>query len=164
MRQCVSWVVVGLVGAGFSVACLRSPQSEVLVSAGMTLNPQWQEIHPSDVMRTASEWSELLLEVPGLRVDADKGLVLEDGTSIDVEGYLTTYDSKRVDLGVSTVSYAGRTVVRLSASVLEWKQQNYRFRSVSLKSDKPLKVGRVIWMSYDPRSTKSGVVFPRALG
>jgi hypothetical protein len=131
----------------------------------MTLQPEWQEIHPSAEMRTTAEWSELLLEVSALRLDGGKRVLLDDGTSIDIEGYLTTDGGERVDLGrVSAVGYGGRTFVRLSAAALEWKQQDYQFRSVSLKSAKPLKVGRVVWMSYDPRDTKDGVAFPRVLG
>jgi hypothetical protein len=143
---------------------MRSHQSEVVLSAGMTLQPEWQEIHPSEEMRTTAAWSELLLETPGLRLNDDTQLLLADGTSIDVEGYLTTVGSERIDLGRATaVGYGGRTFLRLSTAALEWKRQDYRIRSVSLKSAKPLKVGRIIWMSYDPQDTKSGVEFPRSL-
>ena len=142
---------------------MRSRQTEVLLSPGMTLDVKWQEIQPSDEMRTTAEWSELLLEMPGLRLDGGTRLLLEDGTTIEIEGYLTTDRGQRVDLGrVSAVGYAGRTFVRLSTAALEWKPQDYRFRNVSLKSTRPLKVGKVVWMSYDPRDTKSAVAFPRS--
>lgn len=144
------------------VTCMRSRQSEVLLSPGMTLKLEWQEIQPSDEMRTTAEWSELLLEVPGLRLDGGTRLFLDDGTTIEIQGYLTTDSGQRVDLGrVSAVGYGGRTFVRLSTAALEWKQQDYGFRSVSLKSANPLEVGKVVWMSYDPRDTKSGVAFPK---
>jgi hypothetical protein len=138
----------------------------VLLSDGITLKPEWQEVRPSAEMRTTAEWNELLLEVPGVRFDEiGKRLLLEDGTGIHVEGYLMTDTNERIDLeNVSAVGYGKRTFVRLSSPALEWKRQGRSFRAVSLRCDRILKVGKVIWMSYDPRATKSGVAYPRSPG
>jgi hypothetical protein len=166
MRQSIPWLIAALIGTGLSATCMRSRESEVLLSRGMTLKPEWQEIHPGEGMRTTAQWSEVLVEVPGLRFGGgDHRPLLEDGSHVDIEGYLTTDEGRRVDLEkVSSVNYGGTTFVRLSASALEGRQQGERLRSVSLKSAKPLKVGKIVWFSYDPRDTKSGVAFPRTLG
>jgi hypothetical protein len=151
--------------AGLAAACGRSHSSEVLLSAGITLTRDWQEMNPPSEMRTTAEWNELLIEVPGLRFDRfGNRLVTDDGTTIEIDGYLTTDTKERVDLEkASWVDYGGRTFVRLSSPALEWKRQDRRFRSVSLKCDRSLKVGKVIWLSYDPRATKDGVAYPRSL-
>lgn len=156
---------VTVAGAGLAIWFMGSHQSEVLVSAGLALKSEWQEIRPAEGMRTTADWSELLLEVPSLRFGGvGDRLVLEDGTSVHVEGYLTTYTGERINLDqVSAVGYGGGTFVRLSSPMLEWKQRGYRFRSVTLRSNSALQTGKVIWMSYDPRATKGGVAFPRAL-
>jgi hypothetical protein len=157
----VAWLVAAL---GLVTACMPSRSSEILVSRGVTLSTEWQEVPLSDELRTTAEWSELLLEVPGLRSESDSRLLLADGMSIEIKGYLVTQTNQRIDLEkTSAVSYGGRSFVRLSSAALEWKQREHSFRRMSLRSDGRVKVGKIIWMSYDPRTTKTGVAYPRSL-
>jgi len=162
--------VAALIMVAVAVACIivwltRSHQSEVLVSPGIALTPQWQEIHLARGLRTNAAWSELLLEMPSPQFRQVGGeVLLEDGTPFHIDGYLTTDTGEKVNLDrVGSVSYNGRIFFRLSTARLEWKQLDYRFPTVALRSDRSLKTGRVIWISYDPRATKDGVVFPRTL-
>ena len=139
---------------------------EVLVSSGMTLTPQWLEVKPEKSMKTAADWSELFIEVPGLPFDKDKAgrFLLADGTRFEVEGYLTTDKGERIYLDdISVCGWPDERYLNLSSKVLEWKSKNYRFRSLTLRSSRVLNTGRAFWISYDPRATKGGTAFPDLL-
>jgi hypothetical protein len=146
--------------------CMPSQASETLVSRGIRLNAEWQEVRPPEPMRTTSEWSELLLQIPGVRDAAtNTHLRLEDGTIIDLEGYLVSETNERVDLEKPSLgTYGSSSFVRLSSAELELKRRSRAFRSEWLKCDRSMEVGKVIWLSYDPRATKSGVAYPRSSG
>jgi hypothetical protein len=139
---------------------------EVLVSSGMTLTPQWLEVKPEKPMKTASDRSELFIEVFGLPFDQDKAgvFLLADGSRFEVEGYLTTDKGERIYLDhISVCGWADKRYLNLSSKVLEWKSKNYRFRSLTLRSSRVLTTGRAAWISYDPRATKDGTAFPDLL-
>jgi hypothetical protein len=139
---------------------------EVLVSSGMTLTPQWLEVKPEKPMKTASDRSELFIEVFGLPFDQDKAglFLLADGTRFEVEAYLTTDKGERIYLDdISVCGWPDERYLDLSSKVLKWKSENYRFRSLTLRSSRVLTTGRAAWISYDPRATKDGTAFPDLL-
>jgi hypothetical protein len=163
------WVALLIIGSA-AIVCIivwlmHSPKSEVLVSSGIALGPQWQEVHPEGNLQTKSVLSELLLEMPSQQIrQIGNQLYLGDGTLLHIEGYLVTEAGERFDLDrVGAIGYGTRTFLRLSAARLECKGCDYRFRLAALRSNKSVQTGKVIWMSYDPRASKDGVVFPRAL-
>jgi hypothetical protein len=166
MKVKVSVLITASVAVACIIVCLtRSPQSEVLVSSGIALTPQWQEIRPAASLWTNAAWSEFLLEMPSQHFrQIGNQVLLGDGTDLHIEVYAVTEADEKVDFNrVEVVRYGPETFLRLSSARLEWKQRDYRFRIVALRSDRPLQTGKIIWMSYDPRATKDGVVFPRAL-
>ena len=139
---------------------------EVLVSSGMTLTSQWLELKPKTPMKTAADWSELLMEVPGLLFDQDKAgrFFLADGARFEVEGYLTTDKGERISLDhIGTSGYQGKKYLDLSSTELQWKKKDYLFRSVTLRSTRVLTTGKAVWVSYDPRTTKDGLPDPELL-
>ena len=135
---------------------MRSNQSEVVLSTGTALMPEWQDLHASQVMRTTGDRSELVLELPGLRFD--------DSKNLRVEGYLTSDTGERISFDeVSPVAFGTVTCLELFSSTLEGKRHEYSFSHVSLRSDRSVTIDKVVWISYDPSATKDGVMFPRAL-
>ncbi len=62
----------------------------------------------------------------------------------------------------SVVGFNTRTYLRLRAGGLGQRVCNDRFEAVELRSDRDVKVGEIVWMSYDPRDHKGGVQFPRS--
>jgi hypothetical protein len=165
MKRVVLLIVVAAAIACIIVWLMHSPQSEVLLSSGIALGPQWQEIRPQGNLQTKSVLSELLLEMPSQQIRLiGNQLYLGDGTLLHFEGYVVTEAGERFDLDrVGAIGFGTRTFLRLSAARLECKRCDYRFRLAALRSNKPVQTGKVIWMSYDPRASKDGVVFPRAL-
>lgn len=141
-----------------------SHTSDMLVASGVALNPEWRELHPKVSMRTTADWSEIFIEVPGLHEGKTHGtFVLEDGAELSIEGYLVTEFGDKMSLDqAGIVVFGDKPVLRLSNSALEWKGRNYTFKSILLRAKKPVNVSRVIWLSYDPRSTHSGVMTPHA--
>ncbi|MGO8943754.1 MAG: hypothetical protein ACLQJ7_08775 [Syntrophobacteraceae bacterium] len=146
-----------------------SSYQEVLVSPGMTLATQWLELKPEMLMKTAGDWSELFIEVPGLVPHDEHGFSLEhftlaDGARFEVEGYLTTDKGERMSLDKISVSgWPGKAYLDMSCKDLEWKKRDYRFRTVTLRSNRVLITGKAVWVSYDPRTTKSGDAYPELL-
>jgi hypothetical protein len=144
-------------------------QQEVLVSSGMTLTPQWLELKPKTRMKTAADWSELFIEVPGL-VPLDrngfpnKHLLLADGSRLEVEGYLTADNGDRVYLDdICVVGDERKSYLDMSNNGLQWKKRNYSFSSVTLRSNKVITTGRAVWVSHDPRTSKDGMAHPELL-
>jgi hypothetical protein len=139
---------------------------EVLVSSGMTLTTQWLEVKPKTPMKTAADYSELLMEVPGLLFDQDKAgrFLLADGARFEVEGYLTTDKGERISLDhIGASGYQGKKYLDLSSTELQWKKRDYLFRSVTLRSSRVLTIGKAVWVSYDPRTTEDGLPDPELL-
>jgi hypothetical protein len=140
----------------WAMRLMRSDQSEVVLSTGTALTPQWQDLRASQVMRTTGDRSELVLELPGMRFD--------DSKNLRVEGYLTSDTGEKISFDdVSRVGFGTVTCLELSSSTLEGKRHEYSFSRVSLRSDRSVTLGKVVWISYDPSATKDGVAFPRAL-
>lgn len=139
---------------------------EVLVSSGMTLTTQWQEVKPEKPMKTASDWSELFIELPGLIFDQDKGgrFLLVAGARFDVEAYLTTDRGEMIRLDkIGFFGHQDKNYLDLSSTELQWKNRNYHFQSVTLRSTRVLTTGKAVWVSYDPRTTKDGHSYPDLL-
>ncbi|MGA2403962.1 MAG: hypothetical protein ABSG91_20020 [Syntrophobacteraceae bacterium] len=143
-------------------------QQEVLVSSGMTLTTQWLELKPETPMKTAADWSELFIEVPELLPHVNgfynEHFLLADGARLQIEGYLTTDNSEKVPL--DKISVAGdwrKRYLIMSSKDLQWKKRDYRFRSLTLRSNRVLATGRAVWISHDPRATKDGLAHPDLL-
>jgi hypothetical protein len=136
---------------------------EVLVTSHLTLETQWCELRPTSVLRTTGEWSELLIEMPELNLDQMGGEIkLIDGNELYVEGYLTESTGEKIYLSkINAIGVRNEKFLRLSSSNLEWKKKDYQFHSIVLRSNIRIDAGRVLWISYDPRSFKDGVFFPK---
>ena len=116
---------------------------EVLVSSGMTLTPQWLEVKPEKPMKTASDWSELFIEMPGLIFDQDKAgrFLLTDGTRFEVEAYLTTDKGERIYLdNISVFGHQDKKYLDLSST-----KSNGKEKLSFPKSHAPLKQGPHHW-------------------
>ncbi|MGA2733182.1 MAG: hypothetical protein ABSG35_11410 [Syntrophobacteraceae bacterium] len=146
-----------------------SSYQELLVSPGITLTTQWLELKPATPMKTAGDWSELFIEVPGLVPCDEHGFPyepfrLDDGARFEVEGYLTTDKGEKVYLDeISAGERPGKAYLNMSNKDLDWKKRDYRFRTVTLRSNRVLTIGKVVWVSYDPRTTKDGMAHPDLL-
>ena len=122
----ITCIVVGLV---------RTPHSEVLISSGISLSPQWQEIHLENKLQTKSVISELVVEMPDQQIrKIGNQLQLADGSPLQVEGYLTTEAGERFELDqVWAMVHGTKTFLRLSNARLECKKCDYRFGLAALR-------------------------------
>lgn len=165
-KQCLA-VLVGGLSVLFAAAALsmKSAQSEILVASEAVLKPEWTELRPKTAMQTTGDWSELFIEIPGLHTQREGGpLLSENEGEILVEGYLLGRNGEKLELDVvDIVAFGKKKVLRLSNRMLEWKTRGYEFRSVSLKTNREINVGKIVWFSYDPTSTHSGVAIPKVL-
>jgi hypothetical protein len=141
---------------------LSSHDSEVLLASTANLTTQWKELRPQNSMQTSGDWSELYVEMLNVHEGQDGTYAFEDGATVVVEGYLTSKSGEKLDLDVSEAGIGLTKVLRLSNPALEWKRHNYGFQSLVLRAQRPLRVGRIVWISYDPQSTKSGNKIPDA--
>jgi len=116
-------------------------------------------------MQTTGDWSELFIEVPGLHSQRAGGpLLAENEKEILVEGRLLAMGGEKMELNkVGIVTFGQKTVLCLSNRMLDWKNRDYRFRSVLLKTNREISVGKVVWFSYDPSSTHTGIAIPTFL-
>jgi hypothetical protein len=143
-----------------------SSYQEVLVSSGMTLTTQWQEVRPEKPMKTVADRNVLLIEVPGLLFEQDKEgrFLLADSTGFEVEGYLTTDKGELFYLDrISVLGHQDKNYLYLCSNGLQWGKRDYHFRSVTLRSSGMVTTGRSVWVSFDPRTTKDGHTFPDLL-
>jgi hypothetical protein len=108
-------------------------------------------------MQTTGRDSVLILELPDKR--------FRDANAFQVRGYLTDDAGKnRVSFdSVSTVQFGEVTCLQLSSSVLDEGRRVHRFSKAYLRSERPINIGLIIWISYVPAATKDGVAFPSAL-
>ncbi len=144
----------------FAISIPRNARQEVLLTRGLTLGTSWVELRPSTTLRTVGDWSELLIEVSD--VDIGKGHALfVGGSQLQIEACVTSSTGEEVQLsGVQEVEFGAQKFVRLSDPSLEWKKRDFQFATVRLRASLSIHVGRVIWISYDPRASKDGVAFP----
>jgi hypothetical protein len=157
-------VLVG--GLGIIVAASsflgKSPQSEILVASSAALKPEFIELSPKTTMQTTGDWSEVFIEIPGVHAEqAGAPLLVEGEKELSLEGYVVANTGERIGLDeVEIVGFGSKRVLSLSNRVLEWKSRSYRFRSIVLKTNIQIAVGKIIWFSYNPASTHSGVAIP----
>ena len=138
--------------------------TDFLLARSVNLSPEWTQITSPQTMRTTGDFSEVYVELLDVHEDSDRRYILADGTRPSIDGYLVSKSGKTLDFDDgSIVGISPKTYVRLSNRALEWKHDDYRFDSIFLRSDRPLKVGRIVWSSYDPQSTKSGLRTPDSL-
>ena len=160
-------VLVGGLSVLFVVTALfaKSGQSEVLVAPAAILKPAWIELRPKTAMQTTGDWSELFIEVPSLHTQRAGGAPLaENEKEILVEGYLLASGGEKMEFDeVEVATFGQKNVLRLSNRMLEWKNRDYRFRSVLLKTNREISVGKIVWFSYDPASTHTGIAIPTFL-
>lgn len=147
---------------GILYSLLDQHHSEVLLAPAATLTPTWTELRPSRIMRTSGDWSELFVEMLNLHEGPDGDYAFDDRSKLSVEAYLLSSSGEKLDLAVdlSVGGFGSTRVLRLSNPALEWKRRNYKFRSLGLRANRPLNLGRIVWISYDPQSTKSGEMEP----
>ena len=159
-------VLVGVLSVLFAAAALSMKSAqEILVASEAVLKPEWTELRPKAAMQTTGDWSELFIEIPGLHTQRAGGpLLVENDQEILVEGYLLARSGEKIKLDVVNIgAFGNKTVLRLSNRMLEWKTRGYQFRSVSLKTNREISVGKIVWSSHDPGSTHSGVAIPKFL-
>lgn len=147
---------------GILCLLLSSHNSEVLVAPAANLTPEWTELRSPSTMRTSGAWSELFIEMLNMHEGPDHTYTLQDGSRLLVEGYLVATSGQKLalDVDLSVGGFGVTKVIVLSSPALERKDKDYRFRSLVLRANKPLKVGRIVWSSYDPQSTKTGTKIP----
>ena len=160
MNREVPFVLIVMLTVSYLVGCFgRSRQSEVLLADRIDIGTDWKEIRAVKSLRNDYGWSELLLELP--REESEK----TDGESADkqvqVEAYLVADDGQKISLDQNAVVRYNTTVfLQLSNDRVESRQSNYRFQALALRANRPVQLGKVIWMSYAPQDFKGGVAFP----
>jgi hypothetical protein len=153
--------VLGVSIGAILFSCFQARRSETTVSSGLSLSDQWQSVLPRAEFRTTSTVSELFIAIPGnVHVSPSNGVVLESGNILRLEGFLTTSDGSQIHLTQNWCRLNSQTYVVLNSPLLEWSVHKYRFRSLSLRSNVPITTGKIIWLSGDPRDSKSGVITP----
>jgi len=164
MKKHLAVLVGGLSALLATASCGRLAESEILVASSAILSPEWTELQPRAAMRTTGDLSELFIEIPDLHTQRAGGPVLgENDKEILVEGYLTANNGERIQFDkVEIVGFGNKRVLRLSNHMLEWKDRGYRFKSVLLKTNRRINVGKIVWFSYDPASTHTGVAIPKS--
>src|SRR5262249_19665342 len=112
------FIIVAAAAACTIIWQMRSSQSEVLLSSGIAMNGQWQEIRPEHDLQTKSVLSELLLELPGQQIrQVGNQLYFGDGSVLQVDGYVVTEAGERFDLDqVGVIGYGTRVFLRLSTA------------------------------------------------
>lgn len=146
---------------GLLYLLLSSHNSEILVAASVNLTPEWIELHPKGSMHTSGKRSELYVEMLNLQEGSvSRPFAFEDGSKVSLDGVLLSQSGEKIRLESNVVGFGVKAFLRLSTPELEWKHHDYSFRTISLRSDTTLKVGRIVWISYDPESTKDGTKIP----
>jgi hypothetical protein len=154
-----------LAAGGLLYLFASSHDSEVLVAPAANLTTVWTELQPKSTMRTTGDRGEVYVDVEMLDLGegpTSRRFTFEDGSKVSMEAFLISTSGERLDLHAYAVGFGLRAFLCLSSPALERKRGDYTFRSISLRSGKPLKVGRIVWISYDPQSTKDGSKMPAA--
>jgi hypothetical protein len=153
-----------LLGCCMGLPFAKSRHSETLLASAATLTSEWKELRPKAPLQTTGDWSEIFIEFPRGSDRSERSTFDDKTVENSIEGYLTTESGERVPLSeAEPISISAKKLLRLSAPALEWTKQKYRFRSVCLRSKRLIRVGRVVWISYDPSSTHSGFLVPDLL-
>ena len=138
---------------------------EMVIAKSASLNTEWLEFHPKSAMKAVGDWSEVLVEIPGLDSKSlSDRLLLQNGDQLSIAGYLRTESGEKVALDhIELVGIGGKILLRLSNKQLQWRRNAYQFRSIVLRANRAVTIGRIIWISYDPRSTHTGFFIPDCL-
>lgn len=162
----LSCLAVVLVWLGLSLfTVFRSHDEEAVLAQHVDLNSEWQTFESSRVMRTAKPMNVIMIETNSLNIEQpSEKLFLLDRSMLKMEGYVTLDTGRVIDLDhVGFVAHGSKKCVEMSAAPLETSADVYRVRSVSLRSNFPSRAGQVIWFSYDPSKTKSGIEWPPSI-
>ena len=146
----------------FAACWMQPSRVGTVVCSNVTLSSAGLRLHPVS-LRTVAPCSEIAVELLGSFHWIDEGrtprLVRDGGGEVQIDGYLITRAGMKVPLtDVSPFGLNNKMFVRLSNPALTWKTQDYNFREIVLWSNTPVAVGRVVWLSDDPRNHKSGVI------
>ena len=141
----------------------RQSESNKVLSNGISLTNQWLTVTPASDFKTVGPWSELFIVLPGKSSFEGNPprLFLENVGEVEIEGYLVADDGSKVGLTQSEVMLNEQGLVSLSSPALQWKDRDYLFRNVALRSNFPIRTGKLIWVSDDPREHKDGTLHPK---
>jgi len=137
----------------------RWNEGNVLIGTDVELGLTWRVILTDLPLRSEGEWSELYLEVPGLYVGQTMVTAFsQTHNDQPIEGYLTTTRGRSIPLNRKSVCETRCGLyLCLSSPVLENNQEHYEIRQIALRSNRLVSTGRIIWISYNPSSTKDGL-------
>jgi hypothetical protein len=140
-------------------------RSEVVVSEGSILKDGWLRLSPESKVATTGPVSEIFIVFPessALR-SADRELVDGKGDRVVVEGYVETVDGRRINLVPSPMELGQTLMLEMTSPALEWSKNEWRIKSVMLRSNVPVATTKIIWVSDDPKDHKDGLVLPKDL-
>lgn len=155
----IVWLVIlgGLIGMAFvniSVAGrihrFFNPYLEREIAGSTAISPEWLEIVPKEPLRTERQVQYLVLDVaePFEPDYANWSLRLKDGSLVQPKAQLSDeygviYDLTSPALDEKGIAFKNSDLPRDRA-----------YRTVRIRSDKPIKLSRVYWRCYNPWDLK----------
>lgn len=146
-------------------SCGAPREQEVLITPSATLTSDWREFRPTHPLGTPGPWNELLVELPQLKLPR-MGLpdMIFDGEPVHVTAQVSGPGGVRLLLDKSAVvAFNNVVMLRLSNAELERTYHNYRFDVVGLRASRPLRLGKIVWLSCDPAARGDGACWPSAV-
>jgi len=157
-------LLLALVGTSIPVgACSEPAPRAALLGTDVNAGPESVELRFAAIVAPAHEWSEILIEIPGLdtRLPADTRLALQSGVRLDVFTTLIDVTGRELPLSEpSLVHFGSRALLSISMPALRPATATMTFSGLRLRGNVPFRADRIIWMSYDATRYKAGVAFP----
>jgi hypothetical protein len=136
---------------------LFNPYLDRTISGEITITDAWVEISPHEPLRADREIQEVVLAVKQpVKVESGGwGLVLTDGSTADLEVQIIDEDGNIYNLTSPTYTVSPGSKEPMSAGFgMRDLPKNKTYRTVRIRSSKPLVCARIYWRCYYPEDMK----------
>jgi hypothetical protein len=148
--------LLGTILVGREIYRTFNPYLDREVAGPVTLSSQWLEIVPKEPLRRERKNQYIVLQIAEHLTTANPALepTLEDGSIVTFEVELIDQNGNPHVLSVPAGD--GRTEVWRGMEIEESRRlaDNIAFRTVRLRSNKPIRCSSILWRVYDPRDLK----------
>jgi hypothetical protein len=150
-------VIVGAIIVSKSIYRFIHPYLDREIAGQTTISHQWLEITPEQPLRPERQVQYLYIHTAPFDPDYRAwGIRFPDGSVVTPEVQLVDQDGSLYSLKSSSFSLEDRTRSNI-VSGIGFKAdipKDKVYRTVRIRSDKPITVSSIVWRCYDPRDRK----------
>lgn len=160
----IGTVLILIFGLTFSFFVIQkiyrvyNPYLEYEISGPMTVSEEWTEISFTKLLSPQRSENEISLDLENTYSPSrnEEGLISSDGSIVSPEIQLVDQEGNIFELN-KVIGLGPQGFSKGMIDPKTWQDtlpKDRSYKAIRIRSDKPLKVTRIFWRSYDPKDMK----------